>query len=68
MDSCLISVAIYLVLSVTVLVLKKLADRSRQGMLERKTKDPTGDGYGTSGAWNELDTFIARSQGGHPLQ
>ena len=68
MDSCLVSAGIYLILSVVILLLKRLADRSRQGIGERKGEDPTGDGFGTNGAWNELDSFIARSQGGHPLQ
>jgi hypothetical protein len=68
MDSCVISLGLYLILSVVVLLLKRLAQRSMQGVGQRKGEDPTGAGFGTNGAWSELDTFIARSQGGHPLQ
>lgn len=69
-DILLIAFVIYFVVLVTVLVLQRVLQKaaSHRAARRRPGADPTGDGFAPDGAWDELDTYIARSHGGHPLQ
>jgi len=68
MDTCLVSLAIYLILSAAVLLLNKMVQRYRQAPNDRsQAGEPTESGFAQHNAWNELDSYITRRQRGNPL-
>jgi len=65
MDSWLVGLGLYLVLGVAALFLRRAVLRS---VRQRKGEDPTEDVMAPNAAWNQLDEYIARSQGGQRLR
>ncbi len=67
MNSWFVLLGLHLLLGVGIFLFKKIVDRT--GWYDwQRDDEPAEVGFEPNAAWNELDRYIARSQGGQRLR